>query len=301
VYAQDQPSNLPTRGIPPQIRALHWFAVLTSYSAPLKRFRLVLALGVVAGAALALTSAYKVDLGFPPQLTAREQPTYTAGTQLEVSSPAEPYYRSAVDVPVVTPTRTNEENEEEPTNLVEQAEPSVATLIAAANYYPHVIEGDQVKALRERLYGKIDGTVTASAIGATITPNRQEPGRLPFIQIVASADSPANARALAQNTADAFIRFVRSEQQRSNIRPAQRLVIEQLRRPERTFEVGGTSMNLPILIFVALVAFAVAIAYLLDRLFPPRQAVVAAADEDEDEVRRLDDREQLVAASGHEG
>jgi capsular polysaccharide biosynthesis protein len=272
---------------------------VTSYSAPLKRFRLVIALGVVAGAALALTAAYKVDLGtFPPQLTAREQPTYTAGTQLEVSSPAQPYYRSAVDVPVVAPARSSEEDEEEPTNVVEQDEPSVVTLIAAANYYPHVIEGDQVKALREQLYGKIEGTVTASAIGATITPNRQEPGRLPFIQIVASANTPAQAKALAQNTADAFIRFVRTEQQRSNIRPAQRLVIEQLRKPERTFEVGGTSMNLPILIFVALVAFAVGIAYLLYRLFPRRD--VAAAEASEDGVRRLEDREQLVAASGTE-
>ena len=272
-----------------------------SYSAPLKRFRLLIALGVVAGAALALTSAYKVDVRtFPPQLTAREQPTYTAGTQLEVSSPVAPYYRSAVDVPVVTPARSAEE--EEPTNLVEQAEPSVQTLIAAANYYPLVIEGDQVKALRERLYGKIDGTVRASAIGATTTPNRQEPGRLPFIQVVASADSPANAKALAQSTADAFIRFVRDEQQRTGIRPAQRLVIEQLRKPERTFEVGGTSMNLPILIFVALVGFAVGLAYLLDRLFPRRQAAVSAAEDvAEDDVRRLDDREQLVAASGHDG
>jgi hypothetical protein len=274
---------------------------VTSYSAPLKRFRLLIALGVVVGAALALTSAYKVGLGtFPPKLTAREQPTYTAGTQLEVTSPAAPYYRSAVDVPVVTPGRSgDEEDEEEPTNLVEQDEPSVATLIAAANYYPLVIEGDQVKALRERLYGKIDGQVTASAIGATTTPNRQEPGRLPFIQVIATADSAANARALAQNTSDAFIRFVREEQQRSNIRPAQRLVIEQLRKPERTFEIGGTSMNLPILIFVALVAVAVGLAYLLDRLFPRRSVAVAEADEDD--VPRLDDREQLVAASGREG
>lgn len=272
---------------------------MTSHSAPLKRFWLVIALGVVAGAALALTSAYKVDLRtFPAELTARELPTYTAGTQLEVTSPVAPYYRSAVDVPVITPARASNGDAKPPTNLAEQDEPSVATLVAAANYYPYVIQGDQVKALRERLFGKVDGEVTASTIGATITPSRQEPGRLPFIQIVATADSPASAKALAQNTADAFIRFVRQEQQRSGIRPAQRLVIKQLRKPDQTFEVGGTSMNLPILIFVALVAVAVALAYLLDRLFPRRRAV--APEPDEDDVRLLDDREQLVAASGRE-
>jgi hypothetical protein len=256
----------------------------------------VIALGVVVGAALALTSAYKIDFGtLPPKLTAREQPSYTAGTQLEVTSPVAPYYRSAVDVPVVTPARGADE-EETPTNLVEQDEPTAATLIAAANYYPHVIEGDEVRDLREQLFGELEGTVTATAIGATLTPNRQEPGRLPFIQLVATSDSPEHAKALAQNTADAFIRFVRLEQERSNIRPAQRLIVKQLRKPERTFEMGGTSMNLPILIFVALLMVAVGAAYLLDRLFPRRVQVTAETDE----LPRRDDREQLVAASGRE-
>lgn len=267
---------------------------MSSYSAPLKRFWPVLALGVVLGAVLALLSAYEIGLGLPPELTAREQPTFTAGTQLEVSSPVEPYYRSAVDVPVVAPA-ARDEDEEAPANLSEQAEPSVATLVAAANYYPYVIEGDQVKALRERLYGEVPGTVTASAIGATSTPNRMEPGRLPFIQVVASSDSPANARRLAQSSADAFIRYVQIQQQRSGIRPAQRLVVKQLRKPERTFQIGGTSPNLPILVFVALVGVAVGLVFLLDRLFPRGPVVVAPA---EDEPAR--ERERLVAAPGHE-
>jgi energy-converting hydrogenase Eha subunit F len=266
---------------------------VSSYSAPLKRFWLVLALGVVLAAAVALTSAFSVALGVPPELTAREQPSYTAGTQLEVSSPVEPYYRSAVDVPVVAPASRDDEDEPA-TNLAEQEEPSVATLVVAANYYPYVIEGDQVKALRERLYGKIEGTVTASAIGATSTPNRMEPGRLPFIQLVATSDSPENAKRLAQTTADAFIRFVRVQQERGGIRPAQRLVIKQLRKPERTFEIGGTSMNLPILIFVALVGVAVGLVFLLDRLFPRRVPSVVVADGSARE------RDHLVAASGHE-
>jgi hypothetical protein len=268
-----------------------------SYSAPLKRFRLVIAIGVVVGAALALTAAYKIDLGVPPELTAREQPSYTAGTQLEVSSPVEPYYRSAVDRPVVAPA---EDDEEAAAPLAEQDEPSVITLVAAANYYPYVIEGDQVKALREQLFGEIPGSVTASAIGATNTPNRMEPGRLPFIQVIATSDSPANAKRLAQTTADAFIRYVRVQQERSSIRPEQRLVVKQLRKPERTFQVGGASMNLPILIFIVLVGVAVGLAFLLDRLFPPRPSagpVAAVAAEEESDPAR--DREKLVAAPGH--
>jgi capsular polysaccharide biosynthesis protein len=266
---------------------------VTSYSAPLKRFRLVIAVGLVVGAAVALTSAYKVDLGtLPPKLTAREQPTYTAGTQLEVSSPVQPYYRSAVDVPVVAPSAGDEEDE--PTNLVEQAEPSVQTLIAAANYYPYVIEGDAVRALRERLFGEIEGEISATAIGATITPSRHEPGRLPFIQVIATSDSPQRAIDLAQHTAEAFIRHVQVQQRETGIRPEQRLVVKQLRRPERTFAAGGTSPTLPVLVFFAFVAASVGIAFVLDRMRPvPAPAVVAA----DDAARRGRD-EPLIAAAG---
>ena len=272
---------------------------MTSYSAPLKRFPLVIALGVAVGAAFALTSVYTIDLGsFPPGLTERESPTYTAGTQLEVTSPVDPYYRSSVDVPVVTPA--TDEEDKPATTLSEQEEPGVAGIVAAANYYPYIIEGDDVRKLRERLFGPLEGEVQASAIGATTTPNRQEPGRLPFIQLVASSDSPQHAIDLAQQTAEAFIRYVRQQQVRRDIRPEQRLIIEQLRGPERTFQTGGTSMNLPLLIFVALVAVAVAVAYLLDRFFPPSPDAVGVRDdaEEDDEIARNDDRDApLVAAS----
>ena len=271
---------------------------MTSYSAPLKRFPLVIALGVAVGAAFALTSVYTIDLGsFPPGLTERESPTYTAGTQLEVTSPIDPYYRSSVDVPVVTPA--TDEEDKPATTLSEQEEPGVAALVAAANYYPYVIEGDEVRALRERLFGPLEGEVQATAIGATTTPNRQEPGRLPFIQLVASSDSPQHAIDLAQQTAEAFIRYVRQQQVRRDIRPEQRLIIEQLRGPERTF-ADGRHVDEP------------AAADLRrarrgggrDRVparpaLPARPDAVGVRDDaDEDDVARNDDRDApLVAAS----
>jgi hypothetical protein len=276
---------------------LHWIAVVPSYSAPLKRFWFLIALGAVVGVALAITSAYSVGLGVPPKLTAREQPEYTAGTQLEVTSAVSPYYRSAVDVPVVSATRpsTQEEGEEEPTNLVEQAEPTTGTLINAANYYPFVIEGDDVKALRERMFGVIEGEIQAEAVGVTITPSRYEPGRLPFIQVFATADSEKNAIDLAQNTAQAFIRYVQVEQQRNRIRPAQRLAVKQLRRPVEAFAAGGTSPSFPVLVFFAVVMVFVGLAFLLDRLIPRR----AQADEEpEEQFLRPAPRDELVAAPG---
>lgn len=278
---------------------------MSSYWSSLKRFKLVIAAGVVLGAALALTSAYKVDFGtFPFELTERETPTYTAGTQLEVTSPQAPYYRSAVDVPVLVPTVGGEEEEdEEPATLTEEDEPAVSSLVTAANYYPYVIEGDDVKALRERMFGVIDGQIEATAIGATLTPSRQEPGRLPFIQIVATSDSPQHTIDLAQQTAQAFIRYVLEEQQRRGIRPEQRLIVKELRAPDQTFQVSGTSMNLPILIFVLLTLVAVAIAFLLDRMFPSRpEALPATAGDGDDTFLGQSDRDEpLVAASGRKG
>ena len=257
-------------------------------------------LGGLVGIVLAVLSAYRVDFATtPPKLTERERPTYTAGTQLEVTSAQQPYYRTEVDVTVVAPTPAQGTTTTTPsraTTLTESETPEVNTLIAAANYYPYVIEGDAVKRLRERLYGPLEGEVTATAIGATITPSRQEPGRLPFIQLIASSDTPQHAIDLAQQTADAFIRFVKNQQAQRKIRPAQRLIVTQLRAPNQTFATGGTSLSLPVLIFVALLMVGVGIAFMLDRAFP-RRAVIAPAHEDDDFVRRGRGEEPLVAAS----
>jgi hypothetical protein len=269
-----------------------------SYTEPLKRFKYLVAVGVVVAAALALTSAYRVEPGFPPELTAREQPTYTAGTQLEVTSPNAPYYRSAIDVPIVAPAEDNASEEEAAPNLAEQEEPGTNTLIQAANYYPYVIEGDEVKELRERLFGPMEGEIQAEAVGVTITPSRYEPGRLPFIQVFATADSAKGAIALAQNTADAFIRYVRVQQQQRQIRPAQRLAVKQLRRPDEAFSAGGTSMTMPFLVFFAVSLVVVGLAFLLDRLFPRSPQAAVAGEEAEEQPVRAARRDELVAAPG---
>ena len=273
---------------------------MTSYSAALKRFWWVVVLAALLGFALAVISVYRVAVSFPPKLTEREHPTYSAGTQLEVTSRLKPYYRTAIDVPVVTATpatSTTADAPERPTTI-EQA-PEVSTLVNAANYYPYVIEGDAVKALRERLYGKLDGEISATAIGATITPSRQEPGKLPFIQLIASSDSPQHAIDLAQQTADAFIRYVQVEQDQPRIRPNQRLIIKQIRKPSQTFAIGGTSLSLPMLIFVAMTLVGVAIAFLLDRIFPRPVAIVRRHDDEADGFRRGRPGDPpVVAASG---
>jgi hypothetical protein len=275
---------------------------MTSYSGPVKRFWWVIVLGVLGGAALGILSGYQVDFAtMPPKLTAREQPTYSAGTQLEVTSGIQPYYRTAIDVPV--PTATTRPADGEPdtpaTPATAEEAPQVNTLIAAANYYPYVIQGDEVKALRERLYGPAppDSEVTATAIGATITPSRHEPGDLPFIQLIATANSPQGAINLAQQTADAFMRYVKVQQDQRKIRPGQRLVVKQLRKPVKTFAVGGTSLSLPLLIFFALTVVAVLIAFLLDRMFPRSTVIAPARGDEEDFVRGGRADEPLVATS----
>jgi len=124
---------------------------VTSYSRPLKGFWWVVALTFILGLALAVTSAYKVDFAtIPPKLTERELPTYTAGTQLEVTSQQQPYYRTSVDVPVIVPTPTQTTTGPNTTArpATEPQVPEVQTLIVAANYYPYLIECDACTNLR---------------------------------------------------------------------------------------------------------------------------------------------------------
>jgi hypothetical protein len=175
--------------------------------------------------------------------------------------------------------------------------PEFNVLNAAANYYPYVIEGDEVKALREERFGPIPGTLSATAVGATITPSRHEPGRLPFIQLIATSDTPQHAIDLAQQTADTFIAFVAQKQEGRNIRPGQRLIIRQVRKPVETFAIGGTSFALPMLIVVFLSLVAAAIAFLLDRLFPRTVAVARPVPHEAAFLRDEDEDERLVGAS----
>jgi len=217
---------------------------------PLVRFWWVVALGI----AVALGSVLAV-LRF-------QEPTYTAVARLLVTSPEAPYFRTSVERTSGTSRVTGPE--------VVRAAPDVDTLTAAANLYPLLIESDQVATQRERMFGPVEGEITARAIYAVELPTRFAPSDIPVIEIYADASGAGKAIVLAQQTSEAFMAWMRQSQQRAGLKPGERIDIQQILRPTEAVESGETSASMLGFIALAIVLAFGALAFALDRLLPPR-------------------------------
>jgi hypothetical protein len=230
-----------------------------------RRFWWVLAFGLLLACLVAVLAVYRVEPGFPPTLTAREQPTYTAGSRVLVTSGERPYFRVTVEKVVEAPASGDGD---EPGEILVNAAPDTNTLINAANLFPLLIESDQVAAVRRELVGPIPGFITAQAVFAINTPGRFEPSRVPVIQILGNSDTPEAAARLATGTVEAFRTWIMRQQQGAKIKQRERILIQQIQAPKEIVSTGGTSMSMPVLAaFAILLAFS-GIALMLDRMFP---------------------------------
>lgn len=232
-------------------------------SAALLRFWWVVALGVAAGVGLAAWMLYEL-----PSLTAREKPTYTSSAQVFVTSSEGQYIRLSVPRTVEGGTTEERGSEGGGGPAVLNMPPNVQPLLAATNLYPLLIESDAVAQLREKMFGQLPGTVQANAVSAVSTPQRYAPAQIPVIDIFATAASAQQAIKLAEATADAFKRWVRVEQDRAGLTPAERILIQDLRAPREAFAIGGPSYGIPTLVFLAVIAAFAMLAVVLDQLLP---------------------------------
>jgi len=238
-------------------------------SAALLRFWWVVAIGVVAGIALAVTMIYEV-----PSFTPREPPEYTATARLFVTSSEGQYIRLSVPRTVDPGDATTEAGSGAsgagggPTVL--NVPPNVQPLLQAANLYPLLIESDVVASVREDMFGPLPGTVRANAFSAVSTPQRYSPALIPVIDIFATSGTPRQAIELAEATADAFTRWVRREQNRAGLKPEERILIQELRAPRDAFPIGGASYGIPTLVALAVMAAFGMLAVVLDQIFPRR-------------------------------
>jgi hypothetical protein len=255
------------------------------YGGALLRFWWVVGLGVVVAVVAAASMAYNI-----PELTPRESVDYTAKAQLLVTSLEGSYVRLSVPRVVETPSSTEGsdsargnsagqgESGQQGGPLVVRDAPDVKPLLAAANLYPILIESDQVRKLREKMFGPMSGTVQASALAAVSTPTRFEPSELPVIEIFATSGSEGRAIALANATSKAFKQWIKKQQDSRNLSPAERVIIQELVVPRRALASGGPSFGIPVLVALAVLAAFGILALLLDRIFP-RGAPKARASE----------------------
>jgi hypothetical protein len=246
-----------------------------TYLAALRRFWWLAAVGVVAGGLAAFLMVYSLQLS-PLKLAHRAKPTYAASTLLLVNSAANPYLRTAVSTaaPATTTPRTGKRTAASLTPAARAATthaPDTQTLVSAANLFPLLIQSDQISNRREKLFGKLDGTVTAKAIYSFVTPSRFKPSSFPVIQVTAAAAGPKAAKKLAQETTLAFTSWLVANQRASHVPRSERILVQELQAPSHATVTGRAKKSLPLAIGALVLAAFLGLAILLDRLIPPAQ------------------------------
>lgn len=233
------------------------------YVRALRRFWWLLLVGVGVALIAAVASVYRIDL-VPPGLEKRAQVTYTASARLLVTSAEAPYFRTTV--PRVTEAPAADGEEPSATTFI--SAPDIGTLITTANLYPILIASDEVQRLRQEMAGPLPGTITTRAIYEVNSPSRFELSQVPVVEVFGHSNTYAGAVNLAQATVDAFKTYVERTQDEAGLRRDERILLQQIQRPAGAVPSGGASLSLPLMLFVVVSAAFMALAILLDRLFP---------------------------------
>jgi hypothetical protein len=251
------------------------------YVRSLLRFWWVVVIGLVVAQLFALLVVFKADFStIPPKLTERSKPTYTSTGRLLVNSPQVPYVRISVTHAVDAATggsllsTAGQTAPREGTVLISEV-PETQTLVRAANYYPLIIEGDEVKELRDGILAEkglesVSGQVRAQATHSFVSRNRVEPSTVPVIDLAATSGTPKNAVRLVEATIQAFQTWIRSEQEKAKVKKIDRILIQPLTTPRGAAPLGGTSKIFPLLVFLAVAMAFGGLAIVLDRVFPAR-------------------------------
>jgi hypothetical protein len=251
----------------------------------LVRFWWMTLLGVLLAGVAFVYATYTVALGLPPTLTSRAQPSYSASTQLLITSKRDPYLSAAnVNARIVhypTPTTTSTSGATQQAYTYDSsggADGDLQRLVEIANDLPPRVTSDPVIALRNKIFRHINGTVSANNPYAFSGAGGFSEGPLPYIQINGTASSPQDALDITNETAVAFTKWFAGQQSVAGIKGADRVLVEQVNSADHA--VAGSAKK-PILGIGAalLVLLGVSgIALGLERLMPrrPRRAQRAA-------------------------
>jgi hypothetical protein len=251
----------------------------------LLRFWWVAIVGIVLAGVVFVFATYTVEFGVPPKLTARAKSTYTSSTQLLITSKHDPYLSStnvnAQTIPLGTVSSTDTAGnttvqENKTYDSGSGADGDLQRLDEIANNLPPRVTSDPVLKLRNQMFGRIKGTVTAVNPYAFSGAGGFRSGPLPYIRINGTADSPQDAVAITNQTAVAFKSWFEARQVSNHIPLANRVVVEQVNSADHATANGGTKPLLGVAAALLVLLGASGLALALDRLIPRRRRQAAA-------------------------
>jgi hypothetical protein len=253
----------------------------------LLRFWWVALVGIVLAGVVFVYATYTVELGMPPKLTARAHSTYTASTQLLITSKHEPYLSSTnvngktINLGTVASTDVSGN----PTSAQEAktydsgggADGDLQRLAEIANSLPPRVTSDTVIRMRNQMFRRIKGTVNAVNPYAFSGAGGFREGPLPFIKVTGTADSPQDAIDMTNQTVTAFKTWYQQRQVTNNIKLADRVLVEQINSATTARPNGGAKPLLGVGAALLVLLGAAGLALALERLIPRRGAAAERA------------------------
>lgn len=183
-----------------------------------------------------------------PKFEYRNQEIWESRSRVALTQPGFPWGRSIVKEEQGDPTR----------------------LYALAELYAQFAKSDAARALALR-DGPLPGGFTAEAVdGAS--------GKLPFVTIIGTSDSPGAARAVADRGVQALRRYVVGHQHAARIEAKERVYLDVIWRARPAELVEGRRMTLPVVVFLTVMMAVIAVAFVLENLRPRVRMIETSAE-----------------------
>jgi capsular polysaccharide biosynthesis protein len=249
--------------------------------------RWLLLVGVIVAAVAAFFAGFQLVDG---KVVPRTVQSYTAQTQLLVSSDSDNMYQSVIPGQQVVEGKT---------------QPQPVDLSSQAILYAYVISGADTRQAVESRIGAFSPDESLTALRRTTQPAGDEsfPGRytLPIIAVVGTSNDPARAEDISRTAASVFEKQVVSDQDSSNIPTADRVKVTTLDTGAAT-EVDGSNPAIPVAItflgvFLLFVAAAFIIAGARSSRRRRRETYVPAPDAEVQAPDELDEEPVAVGAA----
>lgn len=254
---------------------------LQLYWRVLKRFRLLVLIGVMLGASLAILSYVRfefTDGGI--DVIHRQTETWQSQSRVFVTDRGFPW------------GRTNPEYVVDPKGEAPPFQSADAgRLSSLAVLYAELANGDPVKRLLRRraiiatpsdpALVAIPGLVEVSSVPG---PAFSGSPILPLINIRAIDTTPEGAIDLAKAATEALVTFIRTQQSAASIDPQERVLVQVISEADSARLIGTRGKTLPIVVFVSVMIAFIGLAFVLENV-RPRFPKLAA--DDRDEVRAL--------------
>jgi len=200
------------------------------------RFRLVMVLGIVAAAVLALLSYYSVSFSGGPKLTPRAQQVWQADSTILLTQHGFPA------------GNVNGAN-------------SIGRLIGLGPLYAKLANSDAVQQLMVRHGGPLDGSY--QAIPAADTSYGSVSG-LPGITVIGKGETPGKALRITRRASTEFINYLEAQQEEADIKPSSRVDVRVLNAPGDLTLVVPRKKTLPIVVFMGVLFATIALVFVLE-------------------------------------